>query len=206
MQDKLSNKINNAYKMIYEADDNIKNLLQYDNGTTVASLKNAKIFVDNGWKLVSGIISKSPNTGGSEMATIWKKDDEEVGHKFIGFNLFYGGEGPRGLIEFLKMVGMTPDQEKITTHNPEFKDKTIDIDLSDLVLGKIEETYVPNYKRDMLHKELVSATNDGKLDTVKQLVNKGADPHFKNDEVYAYALQSGNIDVIKYFDSKKYKY
>ena len=43
-------------------------------------------------------------------------DHAEADHVFEGFSFGYGGEGPRGMQEFLKIFGWNPKASKILEH------------------------------------------------------------------------------------------
>jgi hypothetical protein len=85
-------------------------------GTRV-SLENAQKILDAGYEYIDGEMEFDKNKA------VWntrvdfrrKVDKHRASHTFGGFSFGYGGEGPRGLIAFLKMFGVPHRAENITS-------------------------------------------------------------------------------------------
>ena len=86
-----------------------------EGGVTRLSLENARMIQDAGYRFVRGIMQYD-NVGGDWWVTaFFERNEEMASHKFGGFSFGYGGEGPRGLIEFSRMFGIGLDAGKITS-------------------------------------------------------------------------------------------
>ena len=49
-------------------------------------------------------------------------------HTFLGFSVFYSGEGPHGMMEFSNMFGIMLDGDKVLTNNMGLPEKgTVDL-------------------------------------------------------------------------------
>ena len=64
---------------------------------------------------------------------------------------------------------------------------------------KLVESTVSQKK---LNDKLMTASEEGKLKLVKELVSKGADIHAANDWALRYASHDGHLDVVKYLVSQ----
>jgi hypothetical protein len=84
-------------------------------GATRDSLENARRILDAGYILHDGTFSFDSNRADwiTKARFRWSVDESIVEHEFHGFSFGYSGEGPRGLVEFLKMFHWNPDPNKI---------------------------------------------------------------------------------------------
>ena len=85
-------------KIIKESD------LEEEGGVTEISLKRALYFRQNGWKPFKIDISGSNTVDVKVDVFFWdEKKKEDRFFSFTGFSIGYGGAGPKGFEEFLKM-------------------------------------------------------------------------------------------------------
>jgi len=87
-------------------------------GATRDSLENARRLKDAGYELINGSMTFDRNKVNWEVkAYFFRKVDGSDGvHIFKGLSFGYGGEGPHGLRNFLRMFGWNPKDEKIFEH------------------------------------------------------------------------------------------
>jgi len=84
--------------------------LKKENGITRTSLENAQKIVNsikkqNG-KIVSATLDFDKEKNSCVLEIEFTSDGEEGNWKFTGFNAGYSGEGPRGLVQALKMLNL----------------------------------------------------------------------------------------------------
>jgi hypothetical protein len=93
----------------------VKTLPLVREGATRDSLENARRILDAGYILRGGTFTFDSNLANwsTKAQFEWSVDGSTVEHDFLGFSYGYSGEGPRGLIEFLKMFRWSPDQNKV---------------------------------------------------------------------------------------------
>jgi hypothetical protein len=87
-------------------------------GSTMSALTNARMIADAGYSFAHGTVRYDDTFGGiQEMEAFFRRDDEVASRVFRGFNFGYGGEGPRGMIEFSQMFFIALDSKKILSHD-----------------------------------------------------------------------------------------
>ena len=87
-------------------------------GSTMNALANAQAIAAAGYSFAHGTVRYDDYYGGvQEIEVFFKRDDDIASHVFKGFNFGYGGEGPRGMIEFGQMFFIALDSKKILSHD-----------------------------------------------------------------------------------------
>jgi len=84
----------------------LKPLKIKEQGTTRSSLENMKKIYDAGYDLESAILTYDTKKNDVKLICVFTRDHKVETHTFLGFNIGYGGEGPRGLMEGLKVYGI----------------------------------------------------------------------------------------------------
>lgn len=84
-------------------------------GSTASSIQNALSIKDAGYDLIeSGTEYKwNKNLRTNKLVALFEnRHGHKESHEFLGFNWGYGGEGPRGLMEFSHIfkLGLNPDK------------------------------------------------------------------------------------------------
>jgi hypothetical protein len=78
--------------------------LQPEGGVTQISLENARTLIEAyGLPQIVQLVNAGKDASEHEVVATW---EDEAEFTFTGFAWGYGGEGPRGLAEFFRMVGL----------------------------------------------------------------------------------------------------
>lgn len=98
----------------------IKTLQLKKDGATRDGLENARRIKGAGYDLLNGTFEFSRSNAEWTTTAFFRRayDGDKVKHVFKSFSFGYGGEGPRGMEEFLEIFGWGPDPKKIL--NPAF--------------------------------------------------------------------------------------
>ena len=87
-------------------------------GSTMNALENARTISGAGYSFAHGTVHYDDQGGGvQEIEVFFRRGDEVASHTFRGFNFGYHGEGPRGMAEFGKLMGIGLDSNKIFSHD-----------------------------------------------------------------------------------------
>ena len=97
--------------------------LKKEPGGTQVSLDNARAILNAGYGIEIATFTFDRVRADYRTDVMFWRDDETVWHTFFGFSAGYGGEGPRGMIEFLRMFGNAVDPEKVMSRLPEDRGK-----------------------------------------------------------------------------------
>ena len=90
-------------------------------GSTMNSLANARAISAAGYEFVKATMVYDNVRGDWKVEAFFRRGGDPVtAHVFGGFSYGYGGEGPRGLLEFGQVFGLRLDPEKVLSH--EYKD------------------------------------------------------------------------------------
>lgn len=73
---------------------------------TANSLINARLIAEAGYRFVKATYTYDRNRADWKLTAFFERDGEVASHVFRGFSFGYGGEGPRGMIEFGKIFGI----------------------------------------------------------------------------------------------------
>lgn len=94
-----------ARELIAEDEFTVKKPIRFKpEGSTMNALANAQTIAGAGYHFEHGTVHYDNQYGGVQHMTVFfRRDDDIAAHKFVGFNFGYGGEGPRGMIEFSKI-------------------------------------------------------------------------------------------------------
>ena len=86
-------------------------------GATRDSLENARRIKDAGYDLLGGTFQYDRGKAEWTTKAYFKRavDGSKASHVFKGFSFGYGGQGPRGMIEFLDIFEWGPSEKKIVT-------------------------------------------------------------------------------------------
>jgi len=90
--------------------------LKAEVGGTKVSLENAKRIMEAGYGLDSAVLDFDSNKADFHTIAKFSRGREVATWEFTGFSIGYGGEGPRGLIEFAAMFGLSLDRDKVLTY------------------------------------------------------------------------------------------
>lgn len=84
-------------------------------GSTRASIENAKLIKGAGYRILSTELKYDFQRGNFSLkAEFFRRLDNDTQEwTFEGVNFGYGGEGPRGLVEFSEIFGLGLNKEKI---------------------------------------------------------------------------------------------
>lgn len=108
-------------------------LKKKEGGDTKLSLENAQLILDAGYDLEDATMTYNTNTAQYELKATFSKGNDRPFHVFKGLSFGYGGQGPRGLISFGKMFGITLDENKVTSREMLKKGEKGTIDLIEFV-------------------------------------------------------------------------
>jgi hypothetical protein len=87
-------------------------------GSTMNALANARMIADAGYGFAHGTVHFDEDYGGIQSTDVFfRRGDEITSHTFVGLNIGYSGEGPRGMAEFSKIFGIGLDSNKILSHD-----------------------------------------------------------------------------------------
>lgn len=87
-------------------------------GSTINSLNNARFIRNAGYDYVKSTMVYDNVRGDWKVEAFFRRGNGPVvAHIFGGFSFGYGGEGPRGLLEFAEIFGFRLDSEKVTSHS-----------------------------------------------------------------------------------------
>ena len=86
-------------------------------GGTVNSLANAKAIREAGYEFVKATMIYDNVRGDWKLEAFFRRENDPVSvHVFGGLNFGYGGQGPRGLLEFGEIFGIVLDPNKVTSN------------------------------------------------------------------------------------------
>lgn len=83
---------------------------------TMNCLVNARMIAEAGYKFVKATYKYDTNMADWKMTAFFERDGEVASHEFNGFSFGYGGEGPRGMMEFSQIFGIGLNERKVTEH------------------------------------------------------------------------------------------
>lgn len=95
-----------------------------EKGSTMSSLENAKLIAKAGYYLYDCYftVDKDNQIKDRKLIAIFDNPNgEKFMHVFLGFNVGYNGEGPRGFIEFLCLFNGVPTHKKERITSEYFK-------------------------------------------------------------------------------------
>jgi hypothetical protein len=98
--------INKIAKEILAQFTIIKPLKIKEDGTTRTSIKNMKLIHEAGYNLNSAIMFYDKTKGNYNLTCIFNRNNDKVIFTFKGFSIGYGGEGPHGLDETMKLFNI----------------------------------------------------------------------------------------------------
>lgn len=86
-------------------------------GATKDSIENARLIADAGYEVLSTEFTFDQQRADHDLEVQFyrRSDGHTATWVFKGFYFGYGGEGPRGLIEFSKIFGLGLNADKITS-------------------------------------------------------------------------------------------
>lgn len=82
-------------------------------GSTRSSLNNARAIADAGYSFEGATCSFNRQHADYFVTATFVRDNERQTWLFKGLSAGYGGEGPRGLLEFGSIFGIRLDQDKV---------------------------------------------------------------------------------------------
>lgn len=123
----MKDRIEQAIDVILNEMDKEQTGLWSEVGVTQKSLDNAKKLVAKKGNPVSVQLSFTDQEDWYTVRAVWPDDSF---HNFKGFSWGYRGEGPHGLAEFFKMIGVPIDLDDIASWTRDIK-KTIDVPMGD---------------------------------------------------------------------------
>lgn len=88
-----------------------------ETGATRSSLENMKKIHDAGYDLESAVLTYDTKKNDVKLYCSFTRHFKMEVHTFTGFNIGYGGEGPRGLVEALNIFGI--DASKVAFVKPD---------------------------------------------------------------------------------------
>jgi hypothetical protein len=92
----------------------VKNPIRFrPEGATAASLANARMILDAGYKLEDGYFEYDTQWGNYKTTAFFSRDEEYQEYVFKGFSIGYGGEGPHGMMEFGQIFGWKFKDENV---------------------------------------------------------------------------------------------
>jgi len=77
-----------------------------EDGSTRTSIKNMKLIKEAGYSLKSAIMFYDKTKGNYHLTCTFIRNNDTVYFTFKGFSIGYGGEGPHGLDESMKLFGI----------------------------------------------------------------------------------------------------
>lgn len=119
----MNEKVNKILEKLLEDDyrtemDDIRSELKLvpEYGTR-ASLENARKLKNAGWGLEYAVLDFDTDQANYSTIATFSKDGQVFKHTFKGFSIGYGGEGPRGTLEFGKLFDVNLPEDDILTRN-----------------------------------------------------------------------------------------